>query len=573
VKGTYERNGWLSSLSVNNQSTVNFAYDDDGLLINASSTAGTLSLVRDANIGSVSFTTVGNISTTNQYNGFGELKSFTALVNQVPLFDQAITRDDLGRVTHIAEKNGTNSHEQGYTYDNLGRLTGSTTDGVSTTFVYDSNGNRTSVKTGDTSQITATFDAQDRMQSLGSVQLQHSPTGNLEVKTEGTQSLNLTYDPLGNLTNAVLKNGTTTRKIDYVIDGMGRRVARKVGGAFDKSWLYRDDLRPISEVDSAGVFTHFVYAESASGAPDFLIRSGVIYRVVKDHLGSVRLVVNAKSGEVAQSMSFDAFGRVLEDTNPGFQPFGFAGGHYDADTKLVHFGARDYDPQLGRWTAKDPIGFAGGDTNTYVYVGNDPVNYADPSGLVLKHRGLDRAYAEASLYRRASQWLWGAGAKEWRKGNYGKSALNYGASVATAAFSILGDPGVQALGFAGVVTPLPSISMGMDQFGMHIATWSGGGRASFFVKGGGKVALDVIQRGGAPAGQAGAMFAKALQSAGISRPTEIFVSNVLQKPGQSDAVITSVLERTAQSLGGTISSISQGVDALEKHWIHAVIVY
>jgi RHS repeat-associated protein len=65
-----------------------------------------------------------------------------------------------------------------------------------------------------------------------------------------------------------------------------------------------------------------------------------------------------------------------------FIPFGFAGGHYDPDTKLVRFGARDYDPETGRWTAKDPILFAGAQTNLYAYVDNDPVNAVDPTGLL-----------------------------------------------------------------------------------------------------------------------------------------------------------------------------------------------
>jgi len=62
------------------------------------------------------------------------------------------------------------------------------------------------------------------------------------------------------------------------------------------------------------------------------------------------------------------------------QPFGFARGLYDRDTKLVRFGARDYDPEVARWTAKDPILFQGGDTNLYGYVLNDPVNFIDPLG-------------------------------------------------------------------------------------------------------------------------------------------------------------------------------------------------
>ncbi len=62
-------------------------------------------------------------------------------------------------------------------------------------------------------------------------------------------------------------------------------------------------------------------------------------------------------------------------------PFGYAGGIYDRDTKLVRFGARDYDPEISRWTSKDPIGFAGGTGNVYEYVGGDPVNGIDPLGL------------------------------------------------------------------------------------------------------------------------------------------------------------------------------------------------
>jgi RHS repeat-associated protein len=84
---------------------------------------------------------------------------------------------------------------------------------------------------------------------------------------------------------------------------------------------------------------------------------------------------------VAQRIDYDEFGNITSDTSPGFQPFGFAGGLYDRDTKLVHFGARDYDAETGRWTAKDPILFDGGDSNVYGYLLNDPVNFTDPNGL------------------------------------------------------------------------------------------------------------------------------------------------------------------------------------------------
>ena len=71
-----------------------------------------------------------------------------------------------------------------------------------------------------------------------------------------------------------------------------------------------------------------------------------------------------------------------------FQPFGFAGGLYDRDTGLVHFGAREYDPETGRWTSKDPILFAGGDANLYAYVVDDPINLTDQTGQTTLQIGL-----------------------------------------------------------------------------------------------------------------------------------------------------------------------------------------
>ncbi len=103
------------------------------------------------------------------------------------------------------------------------------------------------------------------------------------------------------------------------------------------------------------------------------------YRIVTDHVGSPRLVIDTATGAVVQRMDFDEWGKVLVDTNPGFQPFGFAGGLYDRDIRLVRFGRRDYDPSAGRWINKDPLRFTGG-MNLYVYAEDSPLTYVDPSG-------------------------------------------------------------------------------------------------------------------------------------------------------------------------------------------------
>jgi RHS repeat-associated protein len=115
--------------------------------------------------------------------------------------------------------------------------------------------------------------------------------------------------------------------------------------------------------------------------PEYIVKGGTTYRIITDHRGSPRLVINATSGAVVQQVDFDEWGVVQSDTNPGFTPFGFAGGMADGDTGLVRFGARDYDAETGRWTAKDPIGFGGGEYDMYAYSQSDPVNYVDAEGL------------------------------------------------------------------------------------------------------------------------------------------------------------------------------------------------
>jgi len=321
----------------------------------------------------VTGTTLGTVTDTRTYTVFGALDRYTATTGATTLFDTQLTRDALGRVTAVTETVGGATASLAYTYDAAGRLIGATRNGVTTSYVYDAAGNRVSADGG-----AATYDAQDRLLTAGAAFYASTQNGQIQSVTASGQVTSYQYDALGNLVRAVLPDGTS---IQYLVDGLTRRIGKKVNGTLVQGFLYDERGRIVAELSGSGTLvSRFVYA-SRLNAPDYMIRGANRYRLISDQLGSIRLVVNAADGSIAQRLDYDAFGVVTGDSAPGFQPFGFAGGLYDRDTHLVRFGARDYDAATGRWTSRDPILFASGETNLYAYALNDPVNRQDASGL------------------------------------------------------------------------------------------------------------------------------------------------------------------------------------------------
>ncbi len=173
-------------------------------------------------------------------------------------------------------------------------------------------------------------------------QFAYTEVGDLRTRTDTStnQVTTYQYDELGALIEVELPDGT---EIAYTVDGAGRRIGKSLNGALERGWLYGAQIGPIAELDASGAIrSRFVYGTRAH-VPDYMERGGETFRLVTDHLGSVRLVVNADTGAIEQRIDYDPWGVVTQDTNPGFQPFGYAGGLYDPDTGLVRFGARDYD--------------------------------------------------------------------------------------------------------------------------------------------------------------------------------------------------------------------------------------
>jgi len=373
VSKSFDNNFWMTSLSLNGGAKVAFGYDNDGLM----TSAGAMAITRSGTDASVTGSTLGAVADAWTYSGFGEPATHIVQTNGSTLYSAAWTFDNMARVSALKETVGQTTDNYTYSYDASGQLSSVTQNGTAiASYTYDGDSNWQSVTTS-SGTSSATVDAQDRLLAYGNLAFTYTPNGEIFTQTNGSQVTNYTYDALGNLTAVMLPDGTT---LGYIVDSQNRRVGVTVSGALTTGYLW-DESQLVAQLDANNnVVSQFVWA-TRRNIPDYMISNGVTYRIVSDAVGSPRLVVNTSTGAVVQQMDYGPFGDVISDTNPGFQPFGFAGGLYDPKTKLVRFGARDYDPAIGRWTARDPALFLSGDVNLYAYASNDPVNEVDKNGL------------------------------------------------------------------------------------------------------------------------------------------------------------------------------------------------
>ncbi len=386
VDVTYDNNFRVVSQSVSNNDTINYTYDNDGIL----TSAGALTINSDAQNGLLTGTSIGSVSTGYSYNTYGEVTGFTAQYNTTDLFATNYTLDSLGRITTLTETIDGVTNTFDYTYSSIGFLTQvERNDTIISQYIYDSNGNRTheitinDQMTGyDTTYVV--YDAQDRLLQYGNTFYGYTSNGSLRTKIVGADTTGYVYDDFGNLTNVTLPPQTGQADgtlIDYIIDGQNRRIAKKVNGIVTNRWLYQDQLNPIAELDSSGnVVARYVYGTKIN-VPDYIVLGDTTLAVITDHLGSVRMLVNTANGDIVQRIDYDEFGNEILSPDSYLLPFSFAGGHCDEDTELIRFGARDFDPVTARWNTKDPLLFGAGQANLFMYCGNDPINRLDPSGL------------------------------------------------------------------------------------------------------------------------------------------------------------------------------------------------
>jgi len=253
-----------------------------------------------------------------------------------------------------------------YTYDNLSRLTEArSASGESYAYTYDARGNRLS-QTVLTRTTVYTYDAANRLVNAGGQAYSWDNNGNL--LNDGTRAY--TYDAANRLAS-VLGGGITTT---FEYNGDGDRTAQVVGGVRTDYLLDPTGLTQVLAAATGGRSTFYL--------PGLAQYNGSEWQYfLPDGLGSVRQVVDP-ARQVLLAQSFDPFGNAQKRSGPGRSAFGYTGEPVDP-TGLVYLRARYYSPEVGRFLTADtivpdPLSSMG--WNRYAYVGNNPINYVDPSG-------------------------------------------------------------------------------------------------------------------------------------------------------------------------------------------------
>lgn len=276
-----------------------------------------------------------------------------------------------------------------YAYDSAGRLARVTdgSGGLLESYQYDHEGRRLADINPQRfrGERRYSYLSGNRLGQAGSAQYTHDKAGFRNLKVEASSSnpreTRYLYEPSGLLLRADLPGGS---RIDYAYDAKGQRTEKRVNGRVVEAYSWLDPLR-LSEFHDGREWWRLAYDSERPGrggrTPVGVTNGRDSFLIYSDHLGTP-LALAGLDGNVIQVMRYDAFGNLLQVWGDVVRlPIGFAGGLLDADTGLTRFVWRDYDADTGRFTALDPMGAKGGDTDWYGYCVDDPVNRVDVWGL------------------------------------------------------------------------------------------------------------------------------------------------------------------------------------------------
>lgn len=285
---------------------------------------------------------------------------------------------------------GRDGDQWNYLYNELYRLLEKVSPAQPEKFVYDAIGNRQSgpgAKDTDYLHNRANQMTQGRKLEYG-----YSNTGNQTTRMEpwaGDKSWTQTWDNENRLVKVEKVKGTEKRTVSFTYDPFGRRTGKTLTTVIDGvtktstwSYVYDGDSIAVEIYTDANNTTTKTYYTQGLGIDEHLAmeRSGQFYYYHADGLGSIVSITDGNHN-VVQSYEYDSYGMVKPSSPTFVNSYTYTGREWDREAGLYFDRARYYDPMEGRFISKDPIGFAGGDLNVYVYVQNNPLNLVDPFGL------------------------------------------------------------------------------------------------------------------------------------------------------------------------------------------------
>ena len=219
--------------------------------------------------------------------------------------------------------------------------------------------------------------------------LSYDLNGNLTNEVTATQTNSYEWDALDRM---VARNSGANRT-EFTYDGASRcvRIVEKTNGVAisDKRFLWCGVER-CEERDAAGSVQKRFFTQGEQ------INTTNYYFTI-DHLGSIREMTDS-GGIVRVRYDYDPYGNRTKIQGDLEADFGFTGHYIHATSGLYLTWFRAHDSGVGRWLSRDPLLESGG-VNLYTYVGNDPVNLADPFGLASFVPGLFGGWYEPILYR------------------------------------------------------------------------------------------------------------------------------------------------------------------------------
>ncbi len=379
---TYDQAGNRVSMTDPQGAVTNYAYDVLNRLTSLASPQGTTNFTYDALARRTALTLPNGARATSTYDAASQL---TRLLNQGPgaspvtLSDFAYTYDAGGNRTTRTTTNGIAS----YTYDALNRLTQASQPDpidplrqVPEAFAYDPVGNRTASHLA-TGQV---HDAANRLLEDSTFTNSYDANGNLVTKTaKATGAITTyTYDAENRLTRVQ----TSTLTATYRYDALGRRIAKEItqAGTLTVTRYIYDNEDILLELDGTNVLQARYSHGPGIDEPLIMLRGTQAFFFHPDGLGSIWDLTDA-AGTVARSYTYDSFGNILAQPGTVANPYTYTGREADPETGLYFYQARYYDSATGRFTSEDPLGLRGSGNNLYAYVGNQPVDYIDPTGL------------------------------------------------------------------------------------------------------------------------------------------------------------------------------------------------